>query len=76
MRLLVQLLSLLVRGTALMLGLVGAEMAVTSIGGVFSDRLGLSLGTAIGICATAGYVMVVMFAMCLPETRGRDLAAQ
>ena len=44
--------------------------------GVFSDRLGLSLGTAIGICATAGYVMVVMFAMCLPETRGRDLATQ
>lgn len=44
--------------------------------GVFSDRLGLSLGMAIGICATAGYVMVVLFAMCLPETRGRDLAAQ
>jgi MFS family permease len=36
--------------------------------GVFSDRLGLSLGMAIGICATAGYV-VVLFAMCLPETR-------
>jgi MFS family permease len=44
--------------------------------GVFSDRLGLSLGTAIGVCSTAGYVMVVVFAMCLPETRGRDLAAQ
>lgn len=39
MRLLVQLLSLLVRGTALMLGLVGAGMAVASVGGVFSDRL-------------------------------------
>lgn len=39
MHLLVQLLSLLVRGTALMLGLVGAGMALASVGGLFSDRL-------------------------------------
>jgi endonuclease/exonuclease/phosphatase (EEP) superfamily protein YafD len=39
MRLIVQLLSLLVRGTALMLGLVGAGMATACLGGVFSDRL-------------------------------------
>jgi endonuclease/exonuclease/phosphatase (EEP) superfamily protein YafD len=39
MRLIVQLLSLLVRGTALMLGLVGAGLASASLGGAFSDRL-------------------------------------
>jgi endonuclease/exonuclease/phosphatase (EEP) superfamily protein YafD len=39
MRLIVQLLSLLVRGTALMLGLVGAGFALACLGGVFSDRL-------------------------------------
>ena len=39
MRLIVQLLSLLVRGTALMLGLVGAGMALACLGGAFSDRL-------------------------------------
>lgn len=39
MRLIVQLLSLLVRGTALMLGLIGAGLAVACLGGLFSDRL-------------------------------------
>ena len=39
MRLIVQLLSLLARGTALMLGLVGLGMAVASLGGAFSDKL-------------------------------------
>ncbi len=39
MRLIVQLLSLLVRGTALMLGLVGAGMALACLGGAFSDKL-------------------------------------
>lgn len=39
MRLIVQLLSLLVRGTALMLGLVGVGMAVACLGGAWSDRL-------------------------------------
>ena len=39
MRLLAQLLSLLFRGTALMLGLVGAGMSLVCLGGAFSDRL-------------------------------------
>jgi endonuclease/exonuclease/phosphatase (EEP) superfamily protein YafD len=39
MRLIVQLLGLLVRGTALMLGLVGAGLAVASLGGAWSDKL-------------------------------------
>lgn len=39
MRLIVQLLSLLVRGTALMLGLVGLCLAGMCLGGAFSDRL-------------------------------------
>lgn len=39
MRLIVQLLSLLVRGTALMLGLVGLGFAGVCLGGAFSDRL-------------------------------------
>lgn len=39
MRLIVQLLSLLVRGTALMLGLVGLGMSIACLGGYWSDRL-------------------------------------
>jgi endonuclease/exonuclease/phosphatase (EEP) superfamily protein YafD len=39
MRLIVQLLSLLVRGTALMLGLVGVGMTAACLGGAWSDRL-------------------------------------
>lgn len=39
MRLIVQLLSLLVRGTALMLGLIGFGLAVVCLGGAFSDKL-------------------------------------
>jgi endonuclease/exonuclease/phosphatase (EEP) superfamily protein YafD len=39
MRLIVQLSSLLVRGTALMLGLVGLGMAAVCLGGAFSDKL-------------------------------------
>nr|WP_295110837.1 endonuclease/exonuclease/phosphatase family protein [uncultured Caulobacter sp.] len=39
MRLIVQLLSLFVRGTALMLGLVGLGMAIACLGGYWSDRL-------------------------------------
>jgi endonuclease/exonuclease/phosphatase (EEP) superfamily protein YafD len=39
MRLIIQLLSLLVRGTALMLGLVSAGMALACLGGAWSDRL-------------------------------------
>ena len=39
MRLIVQLLSLLVRGTALMLGLVGSVLALASLGGAISPKL-------------------------------------
>lgn len=39
MRLIIDLLSLLVRGTALMLGLVGVGLAVAGLGGAVSDRL-------------------------------------
>jgi len=39
MRLIIQLLSLLVRGTALMLGLVGFGMTAACLGGAWSDRL-------------------------------------
>lgn len=42
--------------------------------GVLSDRLHLPLGTAIGVCAAVAYAMVVLVALCLPETRGRDLS--
>ncbi|MCS4510309.1 MFS transporter [Xylophilus ampelinus] len=41
--------------------------------GVLSDHMHLSLGTSIGICAATAYAIVVVVAMCLPETRGRDL---
>lgn len=41
--------------------------------GVLSDRMHLSLGTAIGVCAAAAYAVMVVAALCLPETRGRDL---
>ncbi len=33
----------------------------------------LPLGTAIGVCAAVAYAIVVVVALCLPETRGRDL---
>ena len=39
MRLIVQLLSLLVRGAGLMLGLAGLGLALASLGGAWSDRL-------------------------------------
>lgn len=39
MRLILQLASLMLRGTALMLALVGAAFALACLGGVFSDRL-------------------------------------
>jgi endonuclease/exonuclease/phosphatase (EEP) superfamily protein YafD len=61
MRLLVQLLSLLFRGTALMLGLVGAGMSLACLGGAFSDRLDafthaapLWLAMALGAIALGG----------------------
>ncbi len=33
----------------------------------------MALGTAMGICALSAYVLVVIAALILPETRGRDL---
>lgn len=61
MRLLAQLLSLLLRGTALMLGLVGAGMSLVCLGGAFSDRLDafthgapLWLAMAVGAIALGG----------------------
>jgi MFS family permease len=39
--------------------------------GILSARV--ALGTSMGICALAAYVLVVIAAMILPETRGRDL---
>jgi len=41
--------------------------------GYLSDHLHLSLATAIGTCAGIAYAVVVIAALCLPETRGRDL---
>jgi MFS family permease len=40
--------------------------------GVLSARV--ELGAAMGLCACASYLLVVMAALWLPETRGRDLA--
>ncbi|CAM2145108.1 putative 4-methylmuconolactone transporter [Pararobbsia alpina] len=39
--------------------------------GVFSAKTGL--GAAMGLCACASYLLVVIAALMLPETRGRDL---
>jgi MFS family permease len=49
-----------------------------AIGSVFPALAGLmattlSLGVGMGICACAAYIIVVVFALLLPETRGRDL---
>ncbi len=43
--------------------------------GILSDRMGLSLGNAIGLCAATAYALVVVMALMLPETRGRDLSS-
>ena len=42
--------------------------------GLVSDHLGLGLGAAMGLCACASYGMIVVAALLLPETRGRDLS--
>jgi MFS family permease len=49
-----------------------------AIGSIFPSLVGfvsasVPLGVAMGLCACAAYVVVVMFAFALPETRGRDL---
>lgn len=64
-----------VRGSAQ--GLCGN--AGRAIGAVMPTMVGLlsvtmQLGPAMGLCACAAYVMVVIAAMMLPETRGRDLS--
>ncbi len=63
-----------VRGSAQ--GLCGN--AGRALGAVMPTMVGLlsinmDLGPAMGICACASYVIVVLAAMMLPETRGRDL---
>jgi MFS family permease len=44
---------------------------VPTLVGVISASLGL--GVAMGLCACVSYVLVVVAALILPETRGRDL---
>ena len=49
-----------------------------AIGSIFPALVGfvsasLPLGVAMGVCACSAYVIVVVFAALLPETRGRDL---
>jgi len=41
--------------------------------GFLSDHMQMSLATAIGACAGIAYALVVITALVLPETRGRDL---
>ena len=41
--------------------------------GLLSDQMHFSLATAIGVCAGTAYTLVVVTALVLPETRGRDL---
>jgi MFS family permease len=41
--------------------------------GLLSDRMHLTLATSIGACAATAYALVVLAALLLPETRGRDL---
>ena len=50
---------------------IGSLMPTTV--GVLSANM--QLGTAMGLCACASYVLVVVAALILPETRGRDLSA-
>lgn len=59
MRLIAQLLNLLVRGTALMLGLVGASLSIASLGGVFSDKLdALTHATPLWLAMGVGAVLM------------------
>ena len=48
---------------------IGAIMP--TLVGVFSAKL--HLGVAMGLCASVSYLLVVIAALMLPETRGRDL---
>lgn len=49
---------------------IGAVMP--TMVGVLSTRLGL--GAAMGLCASVSYLLVVIAALMLPETRGRNLS--
>ncbi|MDS0859630.1 MFS transporter, partial [Burkholderia pseudomultivorans] len=49
---------------------IGAVMP--AIVGVISAKLGL--GAAMGLCACTSYLLVVIAALLLPETRGKDLS--
>jgi hypothetical protein len=44
-----------------------------AIVGILSARM--QLGAAMGVCACLSYIIVVLAALRLPETRGRDLAS-
>lgn len=48
---------------------IGATMP--TLVGLIGNRMGL--GSAMGLCAGCAYVVVVLAALTLPETRGRDL---
>jgi|SRR5208283_3500124 len=65
-----------IRGTAQ--GFCGN--AGRAIGAIMPTMVGLlsatlSLGVSMGVCACSAYVLVVLFAFLLPETRGRDLSS-
>ena len=63
-----------IRGTAQ--GFTGnAGKAVGSFMPLMVGLLDMRLGAAMGLCACASYVVVVIAALLLPETRGRDLSA-
>ncbi|SEA18786.1 MFS transporter [Variovorax sp. YR216] len=49
----------------------GIGATFPAVVGLLSDRTSLSLGSAIGICAAIAYAIVIVMALCLPETRGR-----
>jgi MFS family permease len=48
------------------------SLVPTTVGLLSAD---MKLGTAMGLCACASYVVVVIAALILPETRGRDLGS-
>ena len=50
----------------------GIGATFPAVVGLLSDRTSLSLGSAIGVCAAVAYAIVVVMALCLPETRGKD----
>jgi MFS family permease len=65
-----------IRGTAQ--GFTGnAGRAIGAVMPTFVGVLGaqFTLGAAMGLCACASYAIVVIAALMLPETRGRDLGA-